>query len=578
MLLARESDSLAHRDWRILNSRRVKAMNGFNSANANRTALPSRAEQKQECGASKKSKRRNQRQLNGAAHNGDAEQGRISSPKAFKSTSMGHDWTLPEAEPLSGRSLPASSGDRKMPSVGDAGHEDLDHQCAPESRGPLAETPVSGIYGNSVYRQMGSAPIRAGEKLAILRAQEHMWEPHQTVVVLPPPMRWGYNVSSFHIRITPFFGRQMAGASPFSLEQPHSRSASHCDSSRFASVASPSLYDSICLHGGIHSIASNRSPDGAIPGDKATRDDDLMCQHFCLRALWTSLEEASIFGIEVPSIDDDAVCSQVVYIPYLSALCLSAKPDAETQPNPSAAPEVPKGTLSLHYVDTRPPYMRHPLTETVEQLRTGYTPNEGGPAQNYSEAQRKLVDANTKMLEEDSWMAIYWQPVQTKIQQSSESGAAPIFLVCYSLAGVAVPKKLIQQQWSPSECQDKFAASYADHLPALWTGRASTLRKRIEDQTIDYNKRCPLMVSLPDEPRLITFATVPCHANPSLWTIGSEDDYLDDALSPFEENNEWLQDWLQQKNITLPDLDWITRGQMKTKRLTAPALRRQPRR
>eukprot|EP01068_Selenidium_serpulae_P014348 Selendium_serpulae@DN6088_c0_g1_i4.p1 len=517
------------------------------------------------------------------ARSADSRAGIPGSPKIVSSGSN-HDYLLAKGDAFGGWIVPANFVPLVASSFGELGiSSDFCYRPTP-SHGHLTETPVKWSCRNHADCQMVSSPqLRSdGELTAMQRSsREYIWPSHPPSMVVSPSARWAYNLSSFHICTTPIFGGPRASSSQSSIDQfPYllSRGTSQGD---VAENVNSSMYASTrCISQPLHA-------DRSTSADNVKQEDELVCQHFSLLALWESLEEASTFGVEVPSIDADAASSHVVYIPYLSALRLTEKTSSgveydskEKSSCTTKRTRVSNGSAgeptAFHYVDTRPPYLRHPLTETIELLRTGHNLNEGATNQTYSEAQRKLLEVDTNMLDEDSWMAIYWQPVHTAVWRNSGTGTAPIFLVCYSLAGAAVPMRNVQQSsvWLSSDTRNsETRGSCADHLPRLWTGRASILRKRIESQTIDCSKQNPLIISLTDESRLISFATVPCHADASSWTIGTEGEKQDEIASFFEESNDLLQEWLQQKNVTLPDFDWITRGQLKTKRSSVIPMR-----
>eukprot|EP00923_Selenidium_pygospionis_P037544 GHVN01065818.1.p1 GENE.GHVN01065818.1~~GHVN01065818.1.p1 ORF type:complete len:623 (+),score=28.38 GHVN01065818.1:299-2167(+) len=411
-------------------------------------------------------------------------------------------------------------------------------------------------------------PVVGGE-LGALKARGMEWQSYPTVSVVPTPMRWGYNMNSMHTCMTPLFSHPVTRSSE--------------DTS----------------HGAVREGVHSNSPPRQSQGPPEDEEEEVICHDFDLPSLWDALEEASTYGIEVPSMDSAGFVSQVVYIPYLSALYISprspARPPATSTESdihythPGGQPSVNSCTNSegalepvmapiasvtservepndpvldpLVFFDTKPPYVRPPFSLMIRALLEnatdglrGETPDVDVP--NYTPTQIELFKANTSALDEDSWMAIYWHPVQTEMRRSSGSDVAPTFLICYSLAGAAVKKALLGSQ-RPSSTHTP--------LPSLWSGPCSVLRRKMESITCIYKEMCPVMLRLPDEPRLVTFAVIPCYADGSLWRLDPSDS--DEITARYlKENNRCLVHWLREKKLHMPDLEWITHRQRKGKR------------
>jgi len=141
--------------------------------------------------------------------------------------------------------------------------------------------------------------------------------------------------------------------------------------------------------------------------------------HFKLSRLWHALEEASCFGVEIPFVDRYGGCSQVVFVPQLSALQLFRLRRGEEC-------SLEKGA-EVEYFESRKPHVRPTLFQQIKLLRKG-------EACRYSN--NSLLEADSRLLDAASWMAIYWLPHQRDFNVE----VPPPLLVYYSLNGTILPR------------------------------------------------------------------------------------------------------------------------------------------
>lgn len=279
--------------------------------------------------------------------------------------------------------------------------------------------------------------------------------------------------------------------------------------------------------GSLPSSSSAGPPTAAAPGAPLSPS---LRHHpprlaFCLSSLWQSFEEASCYGVETPTVDlHDGTCSSLVFVPYLSALQLTA------------APSMP---VSFSYFESKPPHVRRPFTRQIERLAAGLEV----PVS--ADQRRLLLDATTDDLtKEDSWVSIYWMPLQQKDATNSTS-PPPSFLVYYAFAATDDPMLSGAAARRPTPSQ-------AEQGPKGPSPKLEGLMSAT--------------------PQLVRFGVLPHRIDLHSWGVQSTAERttatVDDqgttpasyqSSGPLRHVTRGLQEWLEAKGVVHPDYEFIRR-------------------
>lgn len=118
---------------------------------------------------------------------------------------------------------------------------------------------------------------------------------------------------------------------------------------------------------------------------------------FWLSELWHSFDDASIFGLEVPLLDEEQRPTYVVYVPYLSAVHLFRRKKQQTQGGKNGDQGVTSPRLGggFRFMEVRLPYQRRPLYQQVTQMLQG--------AEVTQSQELQLLTCSSEEVSDDSW-------------------------------------------------------------------------------------------------------------------------------------------------------------------------------
>lgn len=220
-------------------------------------------------------------------------------------------------------------------------------------KGPQCHSETDIISGESEQHSTAivqNRTITTGDSALLHKFAAHRLQPYPHIMTLPSELRGGYNLNAFYTCTTP----------------------------------------------------------AAYVGIQTKRPGEPY--HFSVSCLWSSLEEASTYGLEVPFVDIDGICTHIVYVPYLSALHIHTLENVERP--------------AVEFVEVKLPYQRRPLYQQIKRMSEGL---------DVDIKRLDLFSTSTEFLASNSWLCIYWQPVHRDYSRSQ----TPSFLVYYWLRAVS---------------------------------------------------------------------------------------------------------------------------------------------